>query len=402
MADFYQTGVITTLHRLGEQRIEEIEGELVEFAQTRPLTLVIPALASEMDGPALQGVVRVLREVPYVYRVVIGLDAASRADFERARTFFGALPQRVDILWRDGERIQKLYRQLDAANIFTGTPGKGRIVWMALGCVLADPHSRTIALHDADIVTYQRDLLARLCYPVMNPSLGYEYAKGFYARITDRMYGRVARLFVTPLIRTLLKSVGYHPYLVFLDSFRYPLAGEFAMDEDLARVMRIPSDWGLEIGLLGEVFRNLATRRVCEVDVADAYEHKHKTLAADWPESGLFKMAVDIAKSLFVTLAQEGVEISEGFFRSLRAAYLRMAQDQVRRYADDAAVNHLKFDRHEEGTAVEIFAKAIELAAGEVLQDPLGSPTIPQWARVTSALPDILEELSAAVEADNH
>jgi glucosyl-3-phosphoglycerate synthase len=275
------------------------------------------------------------------------------------------------------------------------------MVWMALGCVLADEDSRTIVLHDADIVSYNRDLLARLCYPVMNPSLTYEYAKGYYARLTDRMYGRVARLFVTPLIRTLLRTVGYHPFLVFLDSFRYPLSGEFAMDEDLARVMRVPSDWGLEIGLLGEVYRNLATRRVCEVDIADAYEHKHKTLELDWPQSGLFKMAVDIAKSLFSTLAQEGIEISEGFFRSVRAAYLRMAQDQVRRYNDDAAINKLRYDRHQEGTAVEIFSRAIELAAGEIYQDPLGAPPIPQWARVMSALPDILDELRDAVAADN-
>jgi glucosyl-3-phosphoglycerate synthase len=157
--------------------------------------------------------------------------------------------------------------------------------------------------------------------------------------------------------------------------------------------MRVPADWGLEIGLLGEVHRNLATRRVCEVDIADAYEHKHKSIEMQWPESGLFKMAIDIAKSLFVSLASDGVEISEGFFRSVRAAYLRMAQDQVRRYADDAAINHLAFDRHEEG--------AIEHAAREVYDDPLGSPTIPQWARVTSALPDILDELHEAVEADN-
>jgi glucosyl-3-phosphoglycerate synthase len=401
MSDFYQTGVVTTLHRLGETKLDLLEAELVEYARTRPLTLVVPALASEMDGPALPNIVQQLKEVPYLYRVVIGLDAASRADFERARRFFAVLPMRTEVLWRDGDRVQQLYRRLTEAQIFTGLPGKGRVVWLALGCVLADPHSRTIALHDADIVSYRRDLLARLCYPVMNPSLAYEYAKGYYARITDRMYGRVSRLFVTPLIRTLFKSVGYHPLLVFLDSFRYPLAGEFAMDEDLARVMRVPSDWGLEIGLLAEVHRNLATRRVCEVDIADAYEHKHKTLELQWPESGLFKMAVDIAKSLFVTLAQEGIPISEGFFRSVRASYLRMAQDQVRRYADDAAINHLKFDRHEEGTAVEIFAKAIELAASEVYQDPLGSPTIPQWARVTSALPGLLEELAAAVEADN-
>jgi glucosyl-3-phosphoglycerate synthase len=401
VADFYQTGVITTLHRLGPDQLDLIEADLVEFAEARPLTLVIPALASELDGPALHGIVDVLRGVPYLYRVLIGLDAASSADFERARRFFGVLPQRVDIVWRDGDRIQNLYRQLEHARIFTGTAGKGRMVWMALGCVLADPGSRTIAIHDADIVSYRRDLLARLVYPVMNPSLGYEYAKGYYARLTDRLYGRVARLFVTPLLRTLLRTVGYHPFLVFLDSFRYPLAGEFAMDEDLARVMRVPSDWGLEIGLLAEVHRNLATRRVCEVDIADAYEHKHRALELEWPPAGLLRMAVDIAKSLFTTLAQEGIPISEGFFRTVRAAYLRMGQDQVRRYADDAAINHLRFDRHDEDSAVEIFAKALEVAAKEVYEDPLGAPPIPQWARVTSALPDFLDELRDAVAADN-
>jgi glucosyl-3-phosphoglycerate synthase len=401
MADFYQTGVITTLHRLGETRLDQLESELVEFAQLRPLTLVIPALASEMDGPALGRIVRTLRDVPYLHLIVIGLDAASRDDFQRARGFFGGLPQQTDILWRDGDRVQRLYRLLDGAGIYTGPPGKGRVMWMALGCVLADPGSRTVATHDADILSYRRDLLARLCYPVMNPSMAYEYAKGYYARLTDRLYGRVSRLFVTPLVRTLLKIAGYHPLLVFLDSFRYPLAGEFAMDEDLARVMRIPSDWGLEIGLLAEVHRNIATRRVCEVDIADAYEHKHRTLEMDWPPAGLLKMSVDIAKSLFCSLAQEGVEISEGFFRSVRAAYLRMGQDQVRRFADDAAINHLRFDRHQEGTAVEIFAKAIEQAAKEVYDDPLGEPGIPQWARVTSALPDFLDELREAVAADN-
>ncbi|MGH7546878.1 MAG: glycosyl transferase [Gemmatimonadales bacterium] len=401
MADFYQTGVITTLHRLGEPHLDLLEADLVDFAETRPLTLIIPALASEMDGPALASMVQVLREIPYLYRVLIGLDAATRTDFERSRQFFSVLRQRVDILWRDGERIQALYRRLEDAGIFTGTAGKGRVVWIALGCVLADPRSRTIALHDADIVSYRRDLLARLAYPVMNPSLGIEYAKGYYARLTDRMYGRVTRLFVTPLIRALLKIVGYHPFLVFLDSFRYPLAGEFAMDEDLARVMRVPSDWGLEIGLLAEVYRNLATRRVCEVDIADAYEHKHKTLEPTWPPAGLLKMAGDIAKSLFTTLGHEGIPISEGLFRSVRAVYLRMGQDQVHRYADDAAINHLRFDRHEEDSAVELFAQAIEAAAKDVYTDPLGARPIPNWARVSSALPDFLDELREAVEADN-
>ena len=30
-----------------------------------------------------------------------------------------------------------------------------------------------IAVHDCDIVSYSRELLARLCYPTANPNLGY-------------------------------------------------------------------------------------------------------------------------------------------------------------------------------------------------------------------------------------
>ena len=40
---------------------------------------------------------------------------------------------------------------------------------------------------------------------------------------------------------------------MFMDSFRYPLAGEFAMITDMARTNRIPWDWGLEVGVLSSL-----------------------------------------------------------------------------------------------------------------------------------------------------
>jgi glucosyl-3-phosphoglycerate synthase len=116
-------------------------------------------------------------------------------------------------------------------------------------------------------VNFERQLLARLCYPVAHPNLGFEFCKGYYARVTDRMHGRVTRLFMTPLIRALESMAPTAEFLKFLDSFRYPLSGEFAMDAKLARVNRIPGDWGLEVGVLAEVYRNCATSRVCQVDL---------------------------------------------------------------------------------------------------------------------------------------
>src|SRR6185436_20634821 len=145
--------------------------------------------------------------------------------------------------------------------------------------------------------------------------------------VTDRMHGRVTRLFITPLIRSLQLLVGPHPLLNFLDSFRYPLAGEFAMVRDLGWINRIPGDWGLEVGVLAEVYRNCAARRICQVDIADTYEHKHQILSAEDPDGGLHKMCVDITKSLFRNLAGEGVILNEGLLKTLRATYLQQAQD---------------------------------------------------------------------------
>ena len=101
-----------------------------------------------------------------------------------------------------------------------------------------------------------------------------------------------------PLIRSLLQLVGPHPTLLFLESFRYPLAGEFAMVTDLAWIIRVPGNWGLEVGILAEVHRNCANRRVCQVDLADSYEHRYQDLSAANPLRGLLKMSVDIAKNL--------------------------------------------------------------------------------------------------------
>ena len=77
-----------------------------------------------------------------------------------------------------------------------------------MGFMLAATKVEAIALHDCDITTYQRDLLARLIYPIANPQFNYEFCKGYYARIANGKFnGRVSRLLVSPLIRALKKSV---------------------------------------------------------------------------------------------------------------------------------------------------------------------------------------------------
>lgn len=401
MSDFYQTGVVATFHRLGKINLEKIEAELSWYANERPIALVLPSLYSELEGDALKGIVRELKNVKYIKEVIVTLGPASEEEFKHAKDFFSTLPQKTSIIWNTGPAISEIYKTIENAELPTGEHGKGRSAWMAYGYVLSQLNFQVIALHDCDIATYSTDLLARLCYPVANPSMGYDFCKGFYSRVTDRMHGRVTRLLVTPLIRALQKIIGFHPLLVFFDSFRYPLAGEFAMDVDLARVNRIPGDWGLEVGVLAEVYRNTSLRRVCQVDIAENYEHKHQELFPDDATKGLHKMCVDICKSLFRTLASEGIVFSDGFFKTLVATYTRTAQDMLKRYEDDAAINGLIFDRHAESLAVETFTNGIKKAAEIITEDPLGVPLISSWDRVTSAIPDILMKIREAVEEDN-
>ncbi|THJ21892.1 MAG: glycosyl transferase [Nitrospira sp. CG24D] len=401
MSDFHQNGVVTVLHRLGRPNLEQLEAELQRHASTNPIALILPSLYSELQRPALRKIVETLTEVRYVNEIVISLDRASALEFRLAKEYFSILPQRVRVIWNDGSRIQQILKRLTDNAIDVGLAGKGRGCWTAFGYVLARHQSKVLALHDCDIVSYDRQYLARLCYPIANPNLGYEFAKGYYSRITDRLHGRVTRLFMTPLLRSLQQLVGTHPLLTFLDSFRYPLAGEFAMVSDLAWINRIPGDWGLEVGVLAEVYRNCALRRVCQVDIADAYEHKHQELSADNPDAGLLKMSADITKALFRNLASDGVILSDSLLKTLRATYLQAAQDAISRYENDAMINSLQFDRHQERTAVEVFLKGMKLATQSFIEDPLGVPMISNWSRVVAAVPDVFGLLIDAVESDH-
>ncbi|HSB33792.1 MAG TPA: glycosyl transferase, partial [Nitrospirota bacterium] len=268
MSDFYQTGIITTLHNLGKPSLERLEMELREQSRIRPVALVLPALRTEFDGKAMPVIVSELAKVRYLAQIVLVLGRATDKDFIKAREFMAPIPYEVKIIHNEGKRIREIYDTFKRNGLDVGEDGKGRSCWLAYGYVLAAGKGDVIALHDCDIVSYNRELLARLCYPVANPNLDYVFCKGFYSRVTDRMHGRVTRLMVTPLVRSLQQLIGPHRFLVFLDSFRYPLAGEFCMTTDMARVNRIPWDWGLEVGSLAEVYRNYSPRRVCQVDIA--------------------------------------------------------------------------------------------------------------------------------------
>jgi glucosyl-3-phosphoglycerate synthase len=401
MADFFQNGLITTLHEFGTCQRERLEDLLAQASRERKLGLVLPVTASDMRAEPFARIVEQLKDAHYIDQIVVVLGIApDEEDYRETKAKVSPLGHKAQVLWSDGPRLQELYNALIEDGLSASVPGKGRSVWTAFGYLLADPNLKAFALHDCDIVNYDREMLARLCLPMVHPGMDFEFCKAYYARVTDRMHGRVVRLLVSPVLRALMAILGENRFLAYLDSFRYPLSGEFAVSATLAQSNRIPSDWGLEIGTLAEVFRNTSIKRVCQVDLCGRYEHKHQEVSIDDPSKGLMKMATDILTTILRTLASMGVTLHGSEFTTLRSAYLRSAQDAIRKYSADALINGVRFDRHQEEQAVEGFARQI-MVAGETLQEaPTGGEAIPNWSRVLSAFPDFPHRLRRAVKAD--
>ncbi|MEK9976926.1 MAG: glycosyl transferase [Gammaproteobacteria bacterium] len=402
MSDFHQNGVISTLHNLSNRTLSEIENELKEHSKQLPIELILPSLYSELSGPALIKIVSCLSEVKYLNHITIGLDRANKSEFKKAKTFFSKLKQPHSVIWNDSPKMKQLDNDFKKLGIAPDQPGKGKNVWYCMGYTYSRNEAKAIALHDCDIITYTRELLARLVYPVANPNFNYEFCKGYYPRIRDNaLSGRVTRLLVTPLLKTFKKVLGHRDYIEFIDVFRYPLAGEFSFKSRLLKEIRIPCDWGLEIGLLSEMQRNQAYNRICQVDIADTYDHKHQALSENDTTQGLSKMSIDITKTLIRKLAAQGDTFTYNTLRTIKATYYRTALDLLEIYHNDAKINGLELNINEEEIAIELFSNNIIIAGQEFLDNPNQNPLITNWNRVETAMPDIRNRFLDIVESDS-
>ncbi len=401
MADIHQSGLITTIHILGDKGPEKMEKALEKHSKKIRTTIIIPVLYSDYVRPAMKHILNVLKDVKFIHQLILALGGADKEKFEKVKREIAGHPIKITLLWMDNPEIKRLLNMLEDAELYIGPDGKGKSCWTSFGLALAQGDSDVLALHDSDIVTYSKEMLMRLIYPVVDPNLSYEFSKGFYARFSTKLHARVTRLFVIPLFKTLSKIIGSHPLIQYLNSFRYPLAGEFALKTYLTRIMRFPGDWGLEVSTLYEVYRNTSLKRIVQVEITHQYEHKHQVVSKRDATRGLHKMAIDIALNVWKNLAAEGIIISQGLIRSVHKTYLKIAEDMILNYHADAMMNGLEFDRHAEESIVETFYKALITASEQFLQDPMGVKMLPNWNRITSAYPDFLDELLDIVERDN-
>ncbi|MEA3208393.1 MAG: glucosyl-3-phosphoglycerate synthase [Chthoniobacter sp.] len=344
MSDFAQSGLICTLQRLNDTHPGRVEEELLELSRTKPIALVLPCHGADLERPALAGIVEQLAGAAFLREIVISLNGVDAADFAAAPARFAVLPQTLTFLWNERPGAAQ------------GLTGKGGNVAAAFEHVSAAADSEIVVTQDCDVASFRRGDLARLCYAIAHPQLGYRFAKMYYSRVTDRLYGRVSRLFVAPLLHAVRRVAGHLPLLDFLLSFRYPLAGEVALTRELAATLPVSAGWGLEIGQLCELFRRVDPREVCQVGGGADYDHKHQPAA-----TALASMAAEIARELFTQLATEGLSPDAAFRAAIAQAYRREAAFALRTSAGLALINGLPFDALAERAIVENFAALLDV-----------------------------------------
>lgn len=394
MADFHQN-VVPTFTRLSGEDLTRMEKNILRAVRRTPIGIIIPALFSDFSSPAMQNIIHELSAVSFVKRIYISLDKSSEEEFGQAREIIKPLKDIGVLLWNDAPAVEAVLKKIDQA-VTLGARGKGRAVWTALGYALGKGDVSVLAFHDADVLTYDRGFLLRLLYPVVH--LRYQFAKGFYVRYSDQLHGRVVRLFYFPFVKALRDILGKLDFLEYMFDFRYPLSGEFATFASIAYDLRFPSDWGIEVGVLAEMYRVLRPHRVCQVEITDRYDHKHQEIGED-PTLGLQKMVSDIARTFFTQLSAGGSILTHDFLRTLKHTYLANARACVRTYEAYAQMNSLtRFDRHQELGLIEVFVGRLEEAFTEFGKHLFGSPMIPEWRRIEVALDGVLPELVNAFE----
>jgi len=419
MADFHQEGIITNLHSLyeafdREEYLARLEEKLEEYSRHLGISLLLPSLFSEIRNPqVLDPIMENIQRVRYLHRVAIALGGApEEAQFKEAKEYFERLrtPRRdVKVIWVDGPHIQHVFREINNRAISTGVQGKGQSVWITLGYLCAKEDCDVIALHDCDIVTYDRLLLGRLIEPTANPNNDFEFCKGYYARISPAeraMKGRVTRLFVTPFVDVMSRIMqerrleDLRQFFAYHRSFNYPLAGEFSFLTRLARGINIAYDWGLEVSTLSEVYKRVMNQKIAQIDLSVNYEHKHQDLSPDDGSRGLHRMVVDIAKFYLNYVRSQGFPLDDSVVDMILHSYYENALGFIKSYSDDAEVNNLVFDRYQEELTVRQF-RGFLWTAWEQIKGPHESTVIPSWNRVLFSIPGIYSQLLEAVEKDN-
>lgn len=359
----YRQESVTTLHDFGSAD---------PAAPLSRTAVVVPLTDREFAGLSPERVLSSLQTLD-TGDVIVPL----RSPGDRVREildWLSAFDLEEAVLWCNAPAVEDLL----ASHGLDGNAGKGRDIWLALGLAAEADY---VAFHDTDVRSHETRDLRKLVAPLAG---GFDFVKAYYARVENgQLFGRLFRLLVTPLLAA-LRERSDAPVLRYLDGFRYALAGEMAMSGDLARQIRIPRRWGLEVGTLGEAFRHVGFAGSSQVDLG-VYEHEHRSVAGP---TGLSDMSHGVARALFRVLEDAGYPID---FDSLRSAYRDAAADLIDKYEADAWFNDYDYDPEAEREQVEAYSDAITR--------PGPDDRLPTWESSSLALSELEAARQAALDS---
>lgn len=397
MADFHQPRFVPTVHALGRGCSSLLAARVRARAEMlgRSTTVVLPALAIELEGQALPRIVQQLARMAVPDRVILVLGHATPSQRAAADALLEPLGSRASLICLDDERLPGILSRLKREGLEVVPQGKGYACWVGICAALASEGSDVIALHDCDIETYDSALVPRLVAPLVLPEEPADFAKGYYPRATARLNGRVTRLLVAPLLRA-LESLALPTSLpAFLAEFRYPLAGEVAFSRDLLSELPLQAGWALEVGALAEIHRRQDRFSLCQVDIADEYEHRHRRIEPSntQDDSDLSSMVEQILGSVLHALRRERIRVDASVLRPAAMRFRQEARRLMAAYEADAVVNGLPYDRRTEARTVEAFSSIVDrVAAAGGCVAPV---ELPSWREVTRAAKDVVDTFAA-------
>ena len=396
MTDFFQSGVLTTLHDLKLKTNDQLS----KLNENNNIALIIPSLYSELEKPALKTIISELKKANYLSHIIIGIDCANKTEFNYALSFFSELPQQVTLLWLDDPNLEAMISALNKHGIDAMSRGKGRNIWFCIGYALALNDIDIIASHDADIVSYHVEMLSKLILPIAHPESSFDFVKGFYPRVSDQQfYGRNCRLFAIPLIQTLSNLFKDCKTLNTLSHFRYPLAGEFAANKNVIKALSLSANWGLEIHQLLALIEN--NINMAQVELADNYEHKHQPLLNRSTNEGLYKMAAEIAEVLFNYIDSQLECMTEQRITQIQYELKNHAFQLISAYHQDAMFNGVPYSKQNEQNTADFFSKAITEVGEKVMSKQQPSQILPSWEQLEELEPDFQGKLLEMVNAQN-
>ncbi len=274
---------------------------LLERKQAQGLTisLALPALNEEvMVGKVIRTIQRALMEkVPLLDEIVL-IDSNST---DRTREIAASLGVPVYI-------HQELLPELGARR------GKGEALWKSLLVTTGE----IVAWIDTDIANIDPRFVYGILGPLIaNPNL--HYVKGFYQRpiiasgaLQAAGGGRVTELMARPLINLFFPE---------LSGVIQPLSGEYAGRRSALESVPFYSGYGVETGLLIEIYERYGLDAIAQVDLLERVHHNQPLEALSKMSFAILQVAIDKMEQRLGASVLADVNKSMKLIRSGPAGY---------------------------------------------------------------------------------